>query len=191
MTSHGEVAMANVGRKTAAAKAELEKEKRRVKIVAIVLVALAAAATAGVLFVGLVANQPSAPPSYAPLVVDDDVVIPTSGVTTTASFYPVQIDGERLEIFAVKASDGSARTAFNTCMDCYLSGAGVYSQSGDTLICQNCGNVFSIDQIGLASGGCNPVPIPDSAKTEENGSIKISKEFLLEQKAVFDSWKAS
>ena len=45
-----------------------------------------------------------------------------------------------MEIVAVKALDGSIRTAFNTCQVCYNSGRGYYQQEGNELVCQNCGN---------------------------------------------------
>ena len=39
-----------------------------------------------------------------------------------------------IEVLAVKSSDGTIRTAFNTCQVCYASGRGYYIQQGDGLI---------------------------------------------------------
>ncbi|MDR2445448.1 MAG: DUF2318 domain-containing protein [Spirochaetaceae bacterium] len=73
--------------------------------------------------------------------------------------------GTRLEVLAVKAPDGTVRTAFNTCQVCYASGRGFYKQQGTVLVCQNCGNRFRMSQVGLRSGGCNPVPIGGAYRT--------------------------
>ena len=76
-----------------------------------------------------------------------DLKIPKSEVTKTAKFYPYKSGDTYMEVLAVKASDGTIRTAFNTCEVCYTSGKGYYKQEGAEWICQNCGNRFSIDQI--------------------------------------------
>ena len=68
-------------------------------------------------------------------------------VSSTAKFYPYILDGVNMEIIAVKATDGTIRTALNTCQVCYDSGRGYYVQRGEYLVCQNCGNRFHIDQI--------------------------------------------
>jgi uncharacterized membrane protein len=127
----------------------------------------------------------------AAAVVDADLIIPLSEISASARFYPVEIDGTKLEIIAVKAPDGSVRTAFNTCQVCYDSGKGYYKQVGDTLVCQNCGNRFRMDQVEAQAGGCNPVPIFAGNKTVTDNSITVSKEFLSEAKAIFANWKSS
>lgn len=53
----------------------------------------------------------------------------------TAKCYPVDVDRTRLEVVAIKASDGSIGTAFNTCQVWYDSGKGYYEQQGDLLVC--------------------------------------------------------
>ncbi len=121
--------------------------------------------------------------------VDEDIVIPINEITETASFYQANMNGVELETLAVKAQDGSIRTAFNTCQVCYSSGRGYYVQEGDVLVCQNCGNPFSMDEVGISKGGCNPVPIAEEHKTVNADSITISKEFLVEATAIFKDWK--
>jgi uncharacterized membrane protein len=124
-----------------------------------------------------------------PVIADKDLVIPVSEVTENAVFYPVDIEGTRLEVLAVKAPDGTIRTAFNTCQVCYGSGRGFYKQQGTVLVCQNCGNRYRMSQVEIRSGGCNPVPIFPQNKTVTNTSITISKEFLKEAKQIFARWK--
>lgn len=126
-----------------------------------------------------------------PAIADRDLVIQIAEVTENAVFYPVDIGGTRLEVLAVKAPDGTIRTAFNTCQVCYGSGRGFYKQEGTTLVCQNCGNRFRMSQVEMRSGGCNPVPIFPANKTVTETAITISKEFLSEAKRIFARWRRS
>lgn len=118
-----------------------------------------------------------------------DLVIPLSELSSTASFYPVEIEGTPMEIIAVIDQEGNARTAFNTCQICYSSGRGYYVQSGDKLICQNCGSQFTINQVEIESGGCNPWPIFAENKTVTEDSVIISYDFLNESRQIFARWK--
>jgi uncharacterized membrane protein len=126
-----------------------------------------------------------------PVIADKDLVIPLAELTENAVFYPVDIGGTRIEVLAVKAPDGTIRTAFNTCQVCYSSGRGFYKQQGNVLVCQNCGNRFRMSQVEKRSGGCNPVPIFPDNKTVTGTSITISKEYLAQAKQVFAKWKRS
>lgn len=119
----------------------------------------------------------------------EDLVIPLSGITDRVTFYPATVNGTELEVLAVRTADGMVRTAFNTCQICYDSGRGYYKQVGDFLVCQNCGNRYSMEQIETEQGGCNPVPIFPENKREEADSIVIPSEYLTEAKALFASWK--
>jgi uncharacterized membrane protein len=103
----------------------------------------------------------------------------------------VDVEGTRLEVIAVKAPDGTIRTAFNTCQVCYGSGRGFYKQQGTVLVCQNCGNRFRMSQVELRSGGCNPVPIAASNKIVNDRNITIPLAFLTQAKSLFARWKRS
>lgn len=118
-----------------------------------------------------------------------DMVIPISGITDKASFYTYDELDSKMEVIAVKASDGTIRTAFNTCQVCYSSGRGYYVQEGDKLVCQNCGNTFGMDEVEVTKGGCNPVPIYDEQTKTDKDSITIPKEFLKESEVIFKNWK--
>jgi len=120
---------------------------------------------------------------------DTDLVIPVSDITEKVSFYPVEADGTKMEVLAVKAPDGTIRTAFNTCQVCYDSGRGYYKQDGSELVCQNCGNRFPMSRVEVEAGGCNPWPIFDQNKTVTDESITISSDFLKESKQIFANWK--
>lgn len=121
----------------------------------------------------------------------ESLLIPTAEITTDASFYPIEVDGTKMEVIAVRDSTGNIRTAFNTCQICYDSGRGYYVQSGNYLVCQNCGNRFSMDQVEIESGGCNPWPIFDKDKTVTADKISISYDFLSESRRIFANWKGN
>lgn len=108
-----------------------------------------------------------------------------SEITETATFYSLIVDGTEMEVFAIKASDGTIRTAFNTCQMCYTSRNGYYVQSGKYLICQNCGSQFTADQVEYAIGGCNPWSISEEDKTVTEDSIRISYDVLKKLCEVF------
>ncbi|GMO26222.1 MAG: hypothetical protein Ta2B_06320 [Termitinemataceae bacterium] len=126
-----------------------------------------------------------------PVLKDADLVISIADISENASFYPVEIGGTRMEVIAVKAADGTVRTAFNTCQVCYGSGRGFYKQVGTTLQCQNCGNRFRMSQVEIQSGGCNPLPIFKENKTVTETTITISKEYLAKAKNIFAKWRRS
>lgn len=118
-----------------------------------------------------------------------DLKIPISEVTEKVKYYPYTVDGTKMEVIALKAGDGTIRTALNTCQVCNNSGRGYYIQEGDVLVCQNCGNRFQADQVELIKGGCNPVPVMKENKTDDGTNIIISKEFLSQNKDLFANWK--
>lgn len=122
-------------------------------------------------------------------VVGENIVIDKSAITSTASFIPYKLADNYMEVIAIKASDGTIRTALNTCQVCFDSGRGYYDQSGDTLICNNCRNVFGTDDIEVIRGGCNPIPVTSTAKTENDETITISGQFLKDNSFYFARWE--
>ena len=118
------------------------------------------------------------------------IEINKSEISNKVKFYPYESNGIKMEVLALKANDGTIRTALNTCQVCYSSGKGYYVQEGNELVCQNCGNRFSADMVGKAKGGCNPVPISDTSKADDGTKITIDKNYLDKNKAYFSHWKA-
>lgn len=118
------------------------------------------------------------------------VKINKAEVSSTAKFYPYESEGIKMEVLAVKASDGTIRTALNTCQVCYPTGRGYYIQEGDELVCQNCGNRFQLDMIEVVRDGCNPVPVMEENKTEDGTNLIIDNDFLDENRELFKNWKA-
>lgn len=119
------------------------------------------------------------------------ITIKKSEITSTAKFIPYNANGTYMEVVAVKAPDGTIRTALNTCQVCYNSGRGYYKQEGDVLVCQNCFNRFQISQIEKQKNGCNPVPILEENKTDNGDTITISQDFMQQSKDLFSRWKKS
>lgn len=118
-----------------------------------------------------------------------DLTILKSEISSTVKFYPYKVGKTNMEVMAVKASDGTIRTAFNTCQVCYDSGRGYYKQQGNVVICQNCGNQFKLDQIEKIKGGCNPIPITTDNKKDDGTNIVISGAFIEENKEFFGNWR--
>ena len=67
-------------------------------------------------------------------------------------------DGIMVTFFVLKSSDGVIRSAMDACDVCYRAGKG-YEQSGDEMVCQNCGMRFPSAKINEVQGGCNPAPL--------------------------------
>lgn len=155
---------------------------------------LLAAVTAAALFSksgssGSESGQPPASVESQIISEGGSLVIPVSEVSSTARFYPVEVDGTQMEILAIKDSGGNIRTAFNTCQICYSSGRGYYKQDGGALVCQNCGNRFTVDHVEIESGGCNPWPVFPEDKTVTEDSISISYDYLSGATRIFANWK--
>ncbi len=119
----------------------------------------------------------------------EGITIDKNAITEEASFIPYQSGDTYMEVIAIRASDGTVRTALNTCQVCFDSGRGYYKQNGDVLICQNCGNRFTVDQVEIAKGGCNPVPVFESEKTETEDTITISGDVLSQYRVLLGKWK--
>ena len=120
---------------------------------------------------------------------DRPLEIEAASVTENASFIPVEVDGTKMEIIAVRDSRGAIRTAFNTCQVCFGSSQAYYKQSGNSLVCQNCGNRFSMDRVGVQAGGCNPWPISDGGKTVTEDKVVIPYDYLVKAREIFSNWK--
>jgi uncharacterized membrane protein len=102
------------------------------------------------------------------------VTLPVEKLTEgKARFYKFEDGGKEIAFFAVKAPDGSIRTAFDACDSCYRSKKG-YKQQGDKMNCNNCNQKFAINRLGPnATGGCNPGYLPNQPKGDTI-TIKVS-----------------
>jgi uncharacterized membrane protein len=88
-----------------------------------------------------------------------DVTIPVADLADgQAKHYSYDAGGVEVKYFVLKSSDGEYRAAFDACDVCYAAKKG-YSQQGDVMVCNNCGQQFDSTQINEIRGGCNPSPI--------------------------------
>ncbi len=103
------------------------------------------------------------------------IQISLSEISEQARWYEYKSENTHIKYFAVKASDGSIKTAFDACDVCFRSKNG-YSQDGDFMVCNNCGNRYPISGLGTenkAGGGCWPGYLPSKVEGE-NLMIKQS-----------------
>ena len=114
-----------------------------------------------------------------------NIVIDTTNIGSKATFYNYNADGTTIRLFAVKASDGTIRMAFNTCQVCNPSPKAYFVQNGKNFIRQNCKNSFATDNIGKERGGCNPIPITTDERIDGENTITITKQFIESYKENF------
>jgi uncharacterized membrane protein len=95
------------------------------------------------------------------------VVIPVADLAGgQAEYYTYDAGGVEVKYFVLKSSDGDYRAAFDACDVCYPNKKG-YSQRGDVMVCNNCGQQFDSTQINERRGGCNPSPIDREVKGQD------------------------
>lgn len=121
-----------------------------------------------------------------------DLEIKLADLTESVQFFGINVDGTYMEVMAF-ISGSSYRTAFNTCQSCYGSRNAYYVQSGNYLVCQNCGSRFSLSKVGVTapSNACNPYPITGTNRTVTEDSIVITYEYLSKCKNLFRTWKVT
>ena len=90
-----------------------------------------------------------------------------------------------IELIAVKDSSDNINVAFNTCQVCNGAPRAYFVQTNGELVCQNCGNVFSLDSVGQYAYGCNPMTLEDNDIIKSKTGITISKEFLTQNEKLF------
>lgn len=104
---------------------------------------------------------------------------------SNATFINYLSNGINIELVAVKDSQNNIDIAFNTCQICNGSPRAYFAQKNGKLICQNCGNTFTLKSVGASANGCNPMTISDSDITKTDTGITISKEYLEKNKDLF------
>ncbi len=89
---------------------------------------------------------------------DEVITHLVSSLTTDVQYFTyVTGQGVNVRYFAVMGSDGDPHVAFDACDQCYPAGLG-YSQAGEQMVCNNCGNSYPINAMGTKNqgGGCWP-----------------------------------
>jgi len=117
----------------------------------------------------------------------------TSQVTYPASMFDdgnarhfqYSSNGVTIKYFILKSSDGVIRAAYDACDVCWPAGKGYY-QSGDDMVCRNCGRKFASVLVNVVQGGCNPAPLN---RKVENGNVVIRINDILDGKQYFNFGK--
>lgn len=110
---------------------------------------------------------------------DTTLSLSLSDISEKAEWYEYDTGTNLVRFFAVKTSDGEVKTAFDACDICYRSKQG-YSQDGDDMICNQCGNRYPLSGLGTknkAGGGCWPGYLPHKIVGDE---VVIEKAVLEE-----------
>ena len=86
-----------------------------------------------------------------------DLTIALDSISETPSFIDGSIDGQPMQVIAVRDADGAVRLSYNTCQVCKGSPWAYFEVQNGKLVCQNCGNAFDFSAIGQNGYGCMPL----------------------------------
>lgn len=117
---------------------------------------------------------------------DGNLQVAVDSLGDQVAFIDYDSNGTAMQVMLYKGEDGTVRGALNTCQVCAGSPYAYFEQEGSDVVCQNCGNHFSVDAIGDAHGGCNPVPLELS---DDGKNVVIDTAVLDEQAGAFTNWK--
>ena len=120
-----------------------------------------------------------------PAVENGEISIDADTLTSNPMYINYDSNGTNIQLIAVKGSDGTPRLSLNTCQVCNPSPRAYFKEQNGRLVCQNCGNVFTIDSVGETTGGCNPMYI-DYKNTD--GKLTVSVADLDTYVDQFTSW---
>ncbi len=135
-------------------------------------------------FMGTSSN--SNEPVQASLQADKTVQLVTYPADTFADgkvrHYEYKTATHTIRYFILQSSDGVVRAAFDACDVCWPANKG-YFQSGDAMVCRNCGRRFASVLVNEVQGGCNPAPL---SRNLDNDQIVIKVEDILKGRRYFD-----
>ena len=120
-----------------------------------------------------------------PAVGNGEISIDADTLTSNPMYINYESNGTNIQLIAVKGSDGTPRLSLNTCQVCNPSPRAYFKEQNGRLVCQNCGNVFTIDSVGETTGGCNPMYI-DYKNTD--GKLTVTVADLDTYADQFASW---
>ena len=116
-----------------------------------------------------------------------DLTIALDSISETPSFIDGNIDGQPMQVIAVRDADGTVRLSYNTCQVCQGSPWAYFELQNGQLVCQNCGNAFALSAVGKGGFGCMPLMVPAYTLTET--SVVIPHDTLVQVKDAFENWK--
>jgi len=111
-------------------------------------------------------------------------------LTEDVNYFFAIVDDIYMEVLVVITPEGDVRAAFNTCERCHVLGKGYFLfDDDDEFICNQCKSPIYIENIGLSTSGCHPIPITNEEKTITEDSILIPYETLSVNTHWFLNWK--
>lgn len=118
-----------------------------------------------------------------------DIIIKKNDVTKKVSYYSYEVDGIIISLLAVRDSNNNIVVVINTCQSCGGAPYAYFVQvDSQTIQCQNCGNLFKIDELtNLKENGCNPIGIEDIQDNDD--TLIISHTEIEQYKDLFENWK--
>jgi uncharacterized membrane protein len=136
-----------------------------------------------IVMISNLSTSPSGKKIYTPLQDGNNLIISESSLNTKAKFYSYTDNNVKIYFFAMIGSDDEVHIAFDACDACYPQKKG-YSQAGTNMVCNNCGNVFSITSIGTENlqGGCWPSHLPVLVN---NGEISMTISDIVLKRYMF------
>ncbi len=173
------------------------REKKRGRVAAIVVVALLAVLSAWGLYY-VFSDKPApaplplpwlpaplgAPDSALPITVRNEageVRVPLESLEEgRVHFYSYPYSGKEIKFFLFRKPDGSVVAALDSCDSCYRAKRGFRSEDG-FVVCNDCGMSIRLSDIGVITGGCNPLPL--AVRTA--GGMAALKTADLEAKAKY------
>lgn len=179
-------------------KARVLAAERNVPRTAVVLGIAAAVALAGWAGYGIMRSGTSSPRMPMRMTADGgkgrvttvQAVVPEKGAVKIpltglkdgkARFFSLGTGEPAVRFFAFRRSDGSIAVALDACNACYRAKLG-YRQDGDQMICNNCGMAFQPEDIGVSTGGCNPVPVAHTVTADavvvETGVLEQGRKYF-------------
>ena len=124
----------------------------------------------------------------AELDMNNNIVIKEKDVNEKVMYISYEYEGVTIGLLAVRNKEGKVIVVVNTCQACGGSPYAYFVQVGDKIQCQNCGNLFAIEELdNLSPDGCNPIEIEE--REDIDGRIIIGTKQLNELKEKFENWK--
>ncbi len=115
-----------------------------------------------------------------------DVVIDKASLTEKITF--IKVKPLSTKIMAVKTADGAVRLAFDECLSCYYNDgvASSFTDTGESVVCDNCGCETFYEDMGLLSDECTPIPILADYIVDNGKTVTVPKDFLERCKEMLD-----
>ncbi len=164
-------------------------KNKTIRIISMVLavLTLTACGTGNVKEDNTTAAKKEAVSTYVtPAVENGEIVIDSGSLSEYPLYVNYDSNGTNVQMIAVKVSDGTPRLSLNTCQTCNPSPKAYFVEKDGRLVCQNCGNVFTMDSVGKTTGGCNPMNISFQVVA---GNLTVKTADIDKYAGKFITWK--